>query len=161
MKKYLKLNNILTLVLIVIIAVILLLLFTKHKMFYVKTNSMDPDIPQWSLVVDKTYQTKKEFYANVNVGSDITFITESGNTLTHRIVFIDSENDIIQTQGIKGNAALDKEISFKQVLGVVSFSIPLLGYVVMLCQIWYFWVMLICVCLCVIIIKTIIKESKK
>lgn len=130
-------------------------------MFYVKTSSMDPDIKQWSLVIDKTYKTKEEFYDNVKINDDITYKTESGNVITHRIIYLDSVNDVITTQGIKGDAAIDKSISFNQVLGVVKVSVPVLGYIVMLLQTWYFWIMLICVILAAIILKSIFKEIKK
>jgi len=160
MKKKLTFNNIITIVLLIAIFLILTLLLTGHRLYYVRTNSMDPDIPQWSLIVDKTYKNKDIFYDKVSVGDDLTYKTESGTVVTHRIVFIDEINDVITTQGINGDAALDKSISFSQVLGVVTFSIPMLGYLVVLLKTWYFWTMLVCLIMIGLIIKFIIKESK-
>ena len=148
-------------VLLVILLAIVLLLITGHRLFYVKTSSMEPEIPKWSLVIDKTYKTSEEFYKNVKINDDITFRTDSGNVVTHRIICIDPQNDIITTQGIRENAAVDSSISFDNVLGVVQFSIPCLGFLVMIIQTWYFWIMLVCIVLCYYLIKALIIENKK
>ena len=161
MKKKFNFGNIVTIILSILLLMILVLLLTGHKIFYVKTSSMDPDIPQWSLVIDKSYKTKDDFYNNVGLDDDITFKTESGNVVTHRIIYIDSVNDVIKTQGIKGDAAVDASIGFNQVLGKVIFSIPFLGFLVMMLQTWYFWIMLLCIIAAIIIIKSIFKETKK
>ena len=121
---------------------------------------MEPDIHQWSLMCDKVYKDKNEFYENISVDTDITFRTKEGTVITHRIIFVDKENDIIQTKGIKGDAVADEMISFNQVLGVVTFSIPVLGFLVMLCQTWYFWTMLICSIIIYLIIKELMQKPK-
>ena len=161
MKTKNKVGNILFVVLLVILLAIMLLLITGHRLFYVKTSSMEPEIPKWSLVIDKTYKTSEEFYKNVKVNDDITFRTDSGNVVTHRIIYIDPQNDIIITQGIRENAAVDSSISFDNVLGAVQFSIPCLGFLVMIIQTWYFWIMLVCIVLCYYLIKALIIENKK
>lgn len=154
-------SNILFIVLTILLVVILGLLLTGHKLFYVKTSSMEPDIKQWSLVIDKTYKTKEEFYNNVNLNDDITFRTNNGNIVTHRIIYLDYENDVITTQGIKGNASIDSSISYDNVLGVVVFSIPYIGFLVMMLQTWYFWVMFSCIIAVIIILKSLMKQIKK
>ena len=88
-------NNIIYIALFVILLIILILLLTGHKLYYVKTSSMDPEIPQWSLICDKVYKDKSDFYNDITIGSDITFRTNNGTVVTHRIIFIDKENDLI------------------------------------------------------------------
>ena len=74
-----------------VIVAIIIILVSGHNLLYVKTSSMEPDIPQWSLIIVKRYSDKDKFYDNVEIGSDITFTTESGNYLTHRVIFLDEE----------------------------------------------------------------------
>lgn len=161
MKKIFSINNIIYYLAITILVVILILLLTGHKLYYVKTSSMDPEIPQWSLICDKVYKDKSDFYNDITIGTDITFRTNNGTVVTHRIIFIDKENDLITTQGIKGNSVIDDSISFSQVLGVVTISIPFLGFIVMLCQTWYFWVLLLCLIISYYILKELIKIKKQ
>ncbi len=161
MKTKLSINNIIYFILLIVLLLILVFLLTGHKFYYVRTSSMEPDIHQWSLICDKVYKDKNKFYDEVKIGSDITFKTKNGTIVTHRIISIDKQNDLITTQGIKGDATVDASISFNQVLGVVLFSIPLLGFVVMICQTWYFWVMLLCIIIAYFIIKELVKETNK
>lgn len=138
----------------------LVLLIGGFKFYYVKTGSMEPELKQGSLIYVRTYKEKKDFYNNVGVGMDISYRTNGGDVVTHRIVSIDEENDKLTTQGIVGDAVVE-HITYDQVIGRVVYDIPYLGYAVMIIQTWYFWVILgSCVAIAFVSIK-LVKELKK
>lgn len=97
-----------------------------YRFFYVKTESMEPDIHKWSLIYVRGYKEKNDFYNNIGYGMDITYISESGEPVTHRVIGINEEKDILQTKGINGDAAADAVISRDQVVGRVVKVIPFL-----------------------------------
>ena len=154
-------SNVICGVIIAILLIHIVLLLFGYKFYYVKTGSMEPDIPQWSLIYDKTYDSIDEFYDDVNVGSDITYITSNNTIVTHRIIEIDKDKDYIKTQGIIPNATDDKEISYENVIGKVVFSVPLIGFVIHLFKTWYFWVLLISGILMGVCATVLVKELGK
>ena len=154
-------GNIITALLLILIVSQIVLLLLGFKLMVVKTGSMNPDIPQGSLIYIKNYNTKEEFYENIKIGDDITYKTSSGVVVTHRIISLDSDNNKITTQGIIENATVDAPISYENVLGKVRFSIPVIGYVVMFMQTWYFWVIFIYLIAIIMISKYLYKEIKK
>lgn len=154
-------GNLLTGLLVLLVVSQIILILMGYKLMYVKTGSMEPEIHQGSLIYVKNYKDKDTFYNKIEVGNDITYKTESGTVVTHRIINIDVENDLITTQGIIDGAAVDKSIHYSQVIGKVRLAIPVLGYLIMILQTWYFWVILICLIVIVFISKYLYKEIKK
>lgn len=132
-----------------------------YRFFYVKTESMEPDIHKWSLIYVRGYKEKNDFYNNIGYGMDITYISESGEPVTHRVIGINEEKDILQTKGINGDAAADAVISRDQVVGRVVKVIPVLGFFVMMIQSIYFWIILITGIIIYFVIKALAKETKK
>ena len=106
----------------------LVLYIGGYRFFYVKTESMEPDIHKWSLIYVRKYKEKNDFYNNIGYGMDITYISEGGEPVTHRVIWIDEEKDILQTKGIYGDAAADAVISRDQVVGRVVKVFPVLGF---------------------------------
>jgi len=155
-----KITNILIIILSVIIVSYVGLLIFGYQGYAVKTASMHPDIPQGALAIAKKLDTN-EVFENVSVGDDIVFRTSSGNVLTHRVISVDQENNVIQTQGIREDSSKDAPIQAQNVLGEVAFSIPLVGYLVMLVQNVYFLIILAVVIAVIVITKCLIKELKK
>ena len=139
----------------------LVLYIGGYRFFYVKTESMEPDIHKWSLIYVRKYKEKNDFYNNVGYGMDITYISESGEPVTHRVIWIDEEKDILQTKGIYGDAAADAVISRNQVVGRVVKVFPVLGFFVMMIQSIYFWIILITGIIIYFVIKALLKEIKK
>ena len=121
---------------------------------------MHPDIKQGSIVIAKKLSAD-EIFDELTVGSDIVFRTSSNTTLTHRVIMLDEVNDKLQTQGIREGSSKDAVISSSNVLGKVSFSIPLIGYLVMLIQSTYFIILAICGIAIYVIVSLLIKQLKK
>lgn len=155
-----KISNIVIIILSTIIVVYIGLMVFGYRIYAVKTASMHPDIKQGSIVIAKKLNAD-EVFDELNIGSDIVFRTSSGNTLTHRVIMLDEENDRLQTQGIREGSTKDAEISSSNVLGKVSFSIPLIGYLVMLIQSTYFIILAICGIAIYVIVSLLIKQLKK
>ena len=155
-----KINNIIIIILSVIIISYIGLFVFGYRVYAVKTASMHPDIKQGSIVIAKKLSAD-EVFDNLTIGSDIVFRTSSNTTLTHRVIMLDETNDKLQTQGIREGSSKDAEISSSNVLGKVSFSIPLIGYLVMLIQSTYFIILAICGIAIYVIVSLLIKQLKK
>lgn len=155
-----KISNILIILLSIIVISYIGLLIFGYQGYAVKTGSMHPDIPQGALAITKKLKAD-EVFDNISIDDDIVFRTSSGNILTHRVVKIDDASNLIQTQGIKDGASLDAPIKAQNVIGEVVFSIPLIGYIVILFQNIFFLIILIVIILIVIITKYLLKELRK
>lgn len=155
-----KISNIIIIILSIVIILYIGLLAFGYRVYAVKTASMHPDIKQGSIAIAKKLNAN-EVFDELTIGSDIVFRTSSGNTLTHRVIMLDEANDRLQTQGIREGSTKDAEISSSNVLGKVSFSIPLIGYLVMLIQSTYFIILAICGIAIYVIVSLLIKQLKK
>ena len=155
-----KISNIIIIILSVIIISYIGLFVFGYRVYAVKTASMHPDIKQGSIVIAKKLSAD-EVFDELTVGSDIVFRTSSNTSLTHRVIMLDEVNDKLQTQGIREGSSKDAVISSSNVLGKVSFSIPLIGYLVMLIQSTYFIILAICGIAIYVIVSLLIKQLKK
>lgn len=91
----------------------------------VLSGSMEPALPVGSMLL-----VKQTPLADIRVGDDITFVRDKNLTVvTHRVIAVDAENELITTQGIANNTP-DSPVYYENVLGVVKVSVPLLGYAV-------------------------------
>jgi signal peptidase I len=94
------------------------------------SRSMQDYIPQNSLILTRNVDPD-----TINVGDDITYLTELGTTITHRVVYIyenyqGTGEPGFQTQGTN-NARPDPEIVYaRQLVGMVIFHNLFLGNVV-------------------------------
>ena len=113
---------------IVAITIILVFLFTAGvavsgtKVFAVATPSMEAEIPEGSLV----FVRESEEYTE---GDVITakLLGDNDNTFTHRIVSVDTENDLVYTKG-DSNLSPDRlPTAMSDIIGKVVFSVPYLG----------------------------------
>ena len=96
-----------------------------YRVYTVISGSMEPDISVGDLVYVKPVDP-----STIQVGDDITFVlNEDLVVATHRVIRIDAEKKHIYTKGIANEIADTDPVHFKNVLGVVQFNIPLLGYV--------------------------------
>ena len=96
-----------------------------YRVYTVISGSMEPDISVGDLVYVKPVDP-----STIQVGDDITFVlNEDLVVATHRVIRIDAEKKHIYTKGIANEIADTDPVHFKNVLGVVQFHIPLLGYV--------------------------------
>lgn len=93
--------------------------------YAVLSPSMTPTYAPGDLIYVKETPTDE-----IDVGDAITFVADSNNTVvTHRVVEVDRDGRKFYTQG-DANANRDgNPVLYENVLGVVEFSIPKLGYV--------------------------------
>lgn len=127
-----KAFNIVTTVLLVFVFLLAFLLigirmfgFTPYT---VLSGSMEPNISVGSLVY-----VRKASVSDLAVNDSVTFKTEEGVIVTHRIieVHIDEYDPTSVSYTLKGDANDTPDptpVPFERVIGKVSFSIPLLGY---------------------------------
>lgn len=111
------------------------------RYYTVLTASMEPEFTTGDLVVVKLSDADE-----INVGDIITFnpSSESDAYLTHRVTekFEDYEGTGVTCFRTKGDANETEDsflIESERVIGVVSFHIPKLGYIIRFVQLkWYF-----------------------
>lgn len=96
------------------------------RVYSVVSGSMEPELK----VGDLIYVKSVDGIEDIRVGDDITFVlNEELVVATHRVVRIDAEKQHLYTKGIANELEDDTPVHFKNVIGVVKFSVPLLGYV--------------------------------
>jgi len=96
--------------------------------FTVLTRSMQSEIPQGALVITKEVDPE-----TIKVGDDITFIRSDNATITHRVVAIlnnyeDSGYTVFQTQGIENPDPDPDYVYAGNIIGIVKYSMPELGF---------------------------------
>lgn len=113
------------------VAVLLALLLVGVRLigfqiFTVQTPSMEPKYSVGSVIYVKNVAPD-----DLQIGDVITFRTQGGNVVTHRIVevFGSGSGRSFRTQGDANNVADGGSVSAENVIGKVVFSIPGLGYV--------------------------------
>lgn len=92
------------------------------KPYIVMSGSMEPDIRTGSI----TFVNRNYDFEDVEVGDVVSFIADNDATVIHRAISIN--NGMIETQGDANNLSdgfTTSETNFK---GVVSFTIPAVGY---------------------------------
>ena len=100
-----------------------------YSFFSVLTNSMYGEIPKGSLIVVR--QTDPQL---LNTGDNITYIRDRTTTVTHKIIEIhENYNDSgargFKTMGINNTKPDTGIVYANNIIGVVSFCIPMLGSV--------------------------------
>ena len=122
-----KICNILSAIVIAILIVIggLLLIpkFIGYDTFAVVSGSMEPNIPVGSIV----YVHQQEFN-DISVGDVISFKISSTEMVTHRVTKIDQQNQTFHTKGDANDTEDGQPVEYDNVIGMVAFSIPYLGY---------------------------------
>jgi len=99
----------------------------NYKLMIVQSGSMTPAIKMGSVVVAKPAE-------NYQIGDVITFgpYTRTQAPTTHRIydIKVTDGNPVYITKGDANNAPDQREITKRDIVGKVLFSIPYLGYAV-------------------------------
>jgi signal peptidase len=113
-------------VLIVLCAVFLMgTRLIGYRVYSVISGSMEPELSVGDLLYVRPVDPAK-----IEVGDDISFVlNEDLVVATHRVVRIDAEKQHIYTKGIANEIEDSEPVHFKNVIGVVDFNLPLLGYV--------------------------------
>jgi signal peptidase I len=142
------------------------LVLVLHILFYlcgirfyiVLTPSMQSVYPVGTLLYDKSVKDLNA--SDFHVGDDVTFLTDSNLVVTHRIVALDMESNLIQTQGVE-NETPDGWITPSSVIGKVIIGIPILGSVIHFFQNIYIWIMIILIIAICFVVKKLKQELKK
>lgn len=96
-----------------------------YQVYTVISGSMEPELNVGDLLYVKPVAPE-----TIQVGDDISFVlNEDLVVATHRVVRIDAENQHFYTKGIANEIEDSEPVHYNNVIGVVRFSIPLLGYV--------------------------------
>ena len=113
-------------VLIVLCAVFLMgTRLIGYRVYSVISGSMEPELSVGDLLYVRPVDPTE-----IEVGDDISFVlNEDLVVATHRVVRIDAEKQHIYTKGIANEVEDSEPVHFKNVIGVVDFNLPLLGYV--------------------------------
>lgn len=93
--------------------------------YYVSSDSMEPAISKGSLAF-----TQQVDFGDIRVGDDVLVFTSPVNqkTFMHRVIYINSAEQLIFTKGDNNNVADPVPASFEACKGKVVFDIPLVGY---------------------------------
>ena len=99
--------------------------FLGYDTYYIQTGSMDPVIPEGSLVF-----VKEIAFSDVKAGDIMTFHNDDETEFfTHRVVGIDENNQMFTTKGDANKEEDPSPTSYYFAKGRVDFSVPLVGYV--------------------------------
>ena len=125
-----KIWSILSTVLVVLIVVSAVFLMGSRllgfQVYTVISGSMEPELS----VGDLLYVKPVGSISDIQVGDDISFVlNEDLVVATHRVVRIDAEKQHLYTKGIANEIEDSDPVHFNNVIGVVRFNIPLLGFV--------------------------------
>jgi signal peptidase len=115
------------LLILVVIGTLLLRKVGGYSFYTVLTPSMQSEIPQGSLVIDKKINPNE-----IRVGDDVTYLREDNSTVTHRVIAIAENYDNsgergFQTQGIENELPDQLIVYAANVVGVVKVKIPYIG----------------------------------
>ena len=125
-----KICGILSGIILLVLAVLAGLLIIPKLMGYeemaVLTGSMEPNYPVGSLIFVKEIDPDQ-----LEVGDVITYRLDSDTVVTHRIVEIDKEAQVITTKGDANSSNDGSPVPYSEIVGKAHFKIPYLGYVSM------------------------------
>ena len=96
-----------------------------YRVYTVISGSMEPELHVGALVYVKPVDPSE-----VKIGDDISFVlNEDLVVATHRVIRIDEQKKHFYTKGIANELEDTDPVHFNNLIGVVKFNIPLLGYV--------------------------------
>ena len=96
-----------------------------YRVYTVISGSMEPELRVGDLLYVKPVDPSE-----VKVGDDISFVlNEDLVVATHRVIRIDEQKQHFYTKGIANEIEDTDPVHFNNLIGVVKFNIPLLGYV--------------------------------
>ena len=132
-----------------------------YKPYTVLSSSMNPAYKVGDLVF-----AKKVEFSDVKVGDALVFKTNGQVTVTHRVTKINTTDKSFITRGDANKIDDSKPVYYDNIVGVVKFSIPKLGYIsiiVMKIGIIPVVMIMVAIILCYEVLKRIIilKEESK
>lgn len=98
--------------------------FMGYDIFAVISGSMEPNIHVGSVIY-----AKEALFEELKVGDVISFSMDENTRVTHRITAIDEENQSFTTKGDANDVEDGAPVLYKNVIGKVALTIPMLGYI--------------------------------
>ena len=96
-----------------------------YQVYTVLSGSMRPSYAEGDLLYVEPVKPSQ-----VKVDDPITFVLNEKLTVaTHRVVRIDTENQLFYTKGDANGTEDTDPVHFNNLIGIPRFSVPLLGYV--------------------------------
>ena len=131
MKVFSVLMKIMVVILYIFIAVLIVTLIAIFafgiKLYGVQTGSMEPTCSIGTLVVVQPVD-----FDDIHEQDIITFTVAENTIVTHRVISIDREKQLLETKGDNNAVADSSPVSYGNVVGKVGFQIPYLGYFIVL-----------------------------
>lgn len=122
MKIFNVLYNIVAIIIVLVFAFTVGLKITDTKTFAVASPSMEDELHEGDMV----FVRKAGEYAE---GDIITARLPSGGMFTHRIDYIDYENNLVYTTGDNNPQPDPLPTALDDIIGKVVFSVPALGFI--------------------------------
>lgn len=116
------LKRVLFLVLLVAALLLAGLKVAGFKPYVIETQSMEPDYPVNTLV----YVHSIDFNM-LSVGDVITYTNQSNSAVTHRIVSINKDENLLHTKGDANEFEDIMPVYSENIIGKVYFKIPYIG----------------------------------
>ena len=124
-----KFWNVFTTVLVVVVVILAVLLVGVRIVGYTPYAVLSPSMMPQYQVGDLVY-VKETAFEEIQTGDVITFVADENLTLvTHRVVEVDDGNRTFYTQGDANDIRDGAPVLYENVVGVVRFSLPKLGYI--------------------------------
>lgn len=95
----------------------------NYKMYYVESGSMSPTIEVGSLIVVAEKEAE-----NINISDIVTFKTENGTVVTHRLVDIINDGTDYVMRGDANSTNDPVTLKKENIIGSVALAIPYLGF---------------------------------
>jgi signal peptidase I len=113
----------------------------------VQSGSMTPSIGVGDLLVTAPCEP-----GDLRVGDVISFHSEGGAMVCHRIVAVDEVNRTFTVKGDANQHSDPAPVPFDNVVGKVSGNVPLMGYVISFLKSPFGWALIILVALLVLVL---------
>lgn len=120
------LMNIIIIILVLVAGILFVPRLFGYENFAVISGSMEPNMPVGSIVYSHL-----EDFNNIKVDDVISFKVNSETMVTHRVVEINQDDQSFITKGDANDVNDAEPVNYSQVIGVVHFCIPILGYIAM------------------------------
>ncbi len=118
-----RVNHVLIVILSLLFACLLLPRFFNVRLYSVMTGSMEPAYKVGDLIYAVPTDIEK-----IKAEDVITFKADGGSMfVTHRVVEVDYEGKRLFTKGDANNTQDGYPVDYRNVIGVVRFSIPKVG----------------------------------
>lgn len=117
------LNTVIMVILLIIACIFIVPKILGMDTLAVLSGSMEPNIPVGSIIVIDDVR-----FEDLKVNDVVTYSLSDSTLVTHRVIDIDNDSQLIKTKGDANDVDDGEPISFNRIVGKLVFSVPLLGY---------------------------------